>query len=216
MMHRGLSNGRVQGFTLIEMLVAITVMMLVVPLAVQGVRVGLDTWERLATHAQQRDGLRSARRVLYRQLSQAVPLVTGEGTAAERVLFTGAHDVISFVTRLPWSAGGGLHMARIGRANREQGPVLEMRYWPFDRERPDRPPSGEVESVVLLENVTDFRASYLGTWQGAAGAGWQASWSGQAELPQAVRMEIVRESGEQVDNWDLLIPVRAEVAKLAP
>jgi type II secretion system protein J len=62
----------------------------------------------------------------------------------------------------------------------------------------DRVPATAPNIYPLLSDVARFQLAYLGT-DGA----WLANWpvAGDAELPRAVRVELVLADGESIERW---------------
>jgi len=62
-----------RGFTLIEVLVSLTIMALITGIAFAGLRVGIDSWERGTRRIQELDRRVSVERLIERQLPLAIP-----------------------------------------------------------------------------------------------------------------------------------------------
>jgi len=202
----------VAGFTLVEMLIAITIVMLMVPLAVQGVQTGLAAWERLGQHAEQADWLRSARRVVRQQVGEALPLledVQGRGRVVE---FQGRAHTLSFVGRMPRGVRpGGLYRQFLLLAAVDDGKVLVMRLRPFE------PANGSTLSVasrelVLMRDVAAFDLAYFGSADGKGRPRWHNEWIDRPVLPQRVRLTITRSNAGGAPVR-MVMPVYAQVGR---
>lgn len=75
------------GFTLIEVVVSLTIMAVITGVAVAGLRVGLDSWERGSQKIQELDRRFSVERLIQRQLALAEPQ-----------LFLGSPDEVEFTS----------------------------------------------------------------------------------------------------------------------
>jgi len=75
-----------RGFTLIEVLVSLTIMALITGIAFAGLRVGIDSWERGTRRIQELDRRVSVERLLERQLPLAIAgQFKGSGTTLQFV-----------------------------------------------------------------------------------------------------------------------------------
>jgi general secretion pathway protein J len=120
----------------------------------------------------------------------------------QSVFFDGESDSLTFVSAYS-QAMGGRGMARIsivvdeatdGRAAlklEESAPV---------RLNSDADSSGQSHSVVMQENVREFRLAYLDPQ--AEEENWQERWDGREKriLPRAVRLSYLNDSGKEV-RW---------------
>ncbi len=200
----------VAGFTLVEMLIAITIVLLVVPLAVQGVHTGLAAWERLGQHAEQADWLRSARRVVRQQVGEALPLVEDVQGRGRVVEFSGRRHRLSFVGRMPRGIRpGGVYRQLLQLGSVDDGKVLVMRLRPFE------PANGRTASVagkelVLMRDVAALDLAYFGSADGKGNPGWHNEWIDKPVLPQRVRLTITR-SNAGGTPVRMVIPVYAQV-----
>jgi prepilin-type N-terminal cleavage/methylation domain-containing protein len=89
-----------RGFTLIEVLVSLTIMALITGIAFAGLRVGIDSWERGTRRIQELDRRVSVERLLERQL----PL-------ANQGQFKGDSTTVQFVSSYSLANGPGDPMA---------------------------------------------------------------------------------------------------------
>ena len=179
-----------RGFTLLELLVAITLLGLIMTMAFSGFRLGTRAWERADAYDHEVYLVQQLIRQRLGAAYVASDLALGTG---EPPLFEGGRDYVRFVTALPDLFGvGGLYWVTLGVA----GPADEralVRWWRLYR--PDGPASpsdrgddGESERRVLLDDIEDASFAYLGP---SADPGWQDAWHEPFEAPRLVSIEIV-------------------------
>jgi len=177
------ADGR--GFTLVEVMLAVSILAVVVLLATAALRVGLRAWEA----GQRRVDLQQEGRALVELISEALagasPYQGRLGLNPERVvLFEGEPEEVRFVTNAPPlmldAPVAPFHAVVLGRKGEDALRLIE-RLVPSDE--PFTPGSER----VLSRSVTRFSLAY----RDAAGA-WQERWDGREAggLPTAVRLEL--------------------------
>ena len=174
-----------RGFTLIEIILAVSTLAVVVLLATAALRVGLRAWES----GQRRVDLQQESRALVELISDALagahPYQGRLGLSRERVvLFEGEPDEVRFVTNAaPLTLDAPavpFHAVVLGRKGENTLRLVE-RLVPTDE--PFTPGSER----VLSRSVTRFTLAY----RDESGA-WQERWNARdvGGLPTAVRLEL--------------------------
>jgi general secretion pathway protein J len=185
-----------QGFTLIEVLVALALLALTAVLAWQATAALVDGEVRLSDEAKRWRTLDLAFARLEADLRQAQPraVKTPSGTEPAWIAATEANGASAIVfTRAgpEFDVEPGAPGQRIGY--RVRGEALEVVYWPsLDRAR------DESTAYRLVDGVAGFRVDHLastGQWMG----GWPRF--GESSLPRAVRVLLTLASGETIERW---------------
>ena len=168
-------NGR-NGFTLLELVIAVAVLGLVMVGVVQGVRYGLKSWDSQTRQISRTAEIDGVDRVV-RDLLEGV-----QGSQASA--FQGARDQLAFVGRLPLAAGPS-RSANIAFAVTADHRLVML--WSPHRHATNLVAPRVVEAE-LLRNVRAVEFSY---WPAAdqGGAGWQTSLTGS--LPTLIRLHFV-------------------------
>jgi general secretion pathway protein J len=179
---------REAGFSLLELLVAMTILALVSMLAVGGLRVIADGWrERRGDAARVAVQARGAE-LVREELSRSLPLDWGEA-GRFRVAFDGDEEGVRFVTASPaYRRGRGLIMWEYGI---EAGPTsarLVARRLPVPEDGAGFEMLEAVDPTVVLELPPGVRLEYLGREGEEAQAAWAGRWREAARLPMAVRL----------------------------
>jgi len=190
------------GFTLLEMVIAITLLGIMMALAYGALRVGNRSWSAVSEVQDANEEFRAGYRFLRRQLGQALrPREQAEGDAKgddSALTFEGEAESISFVAPLPvhtWG-GGGLFRFTLRFEQTGDGQRLWLRYAPY-------PPEGAAEdSVVLAAQVSEGRFSYFGRTDEADEPGWYEAWRQSGRLPLLVRLEM---QGGGQNGWPALV-----------
>lgn len=175
-----------RGFTLVEMLVSITILSLVMLATVTGLRTLASTQTSLMAVTTRNDEMRSVSSFLRDALEAAVAGSDSGGLSLgggrnEATIFQISRDSILWRTSLLFGEiAGGSYVVRVAR---EDSRVV-LRWQLLDAK-------GEVgdwnnaPSRPLVENVQEFSVAYRREWDGA----WKSSWD-ERGLPGWVRLNL--------------------------
>ena len=180
------------GFTLLELLVAMTLLGLIGAMAAGGFRFGLAAWERgsetgmAATEASQ--ALKAVRRLL--DGARPIPL-RAQVDQEPAILFTGTPDHVTFAAPLPAAvAPPGDFLVELRLA----GDQLMLRATPLGHASPTL--DTESLSAVLVEGLSGARFRYFGPVPVGNGEAeippmrWQPVWAGRTVLPRLVALDL--------------------------
>jgi general secretion pathway protein J len=173
------------GFTLLEVILAVSILAVIVVLATAALRISLRAWEA----GQRRADLQQESRALAELVSESLAGATAyrgrSGLSPERVLlFEGDAEEIRFVTSAPPltldAPVAPFHAVVLGRKGEDALRLIE-RLVPTDE------PFAPGPERVLSRVVTRFTLAY----RDEDGA-WRDKWDGREEdaLPTAVRVEL--------------------------
>jgi general secretion pathway protein J len=195
-----------RGFTLVELLLAITLMSILLGLTYTGLRAATRSSERgevlLAAGAE----LRASHQFIRRQLNQMLPLpfALAGGNDEIRVVFEGDSQHIQYVAPMPGYLGtGGPQVQLVELAQGNDGDVViqfsHALLQGFEQDRLfDRDP------VILLERVNSAAFEFLGRDEEGELTGWTSSWDQQDVLPVAVRLDLEFVEGLNL-RWPALL-----------
>ena len=184
------------GFTLLEILVALVVLGFVLAGLSQGVRFGLQAWGMQTRGIARQVDMDATQRALRRLIEQADP-----GEANETGTLQGQAHTLTFRSRLPPSAGeAGTLDAQIvlGVDGRHR---LVLRAVPHPHAELLGPPPAALQTV-LLDGVDHVDFSYF--LASGKGAGWHNAWS-DAQPPALVRVHIAFTGHDKQHHWPDLI-----------
>ncbi len=178
------------GFTLVELLLAITLMSILLALTYSGLRAATRSSERGELMLAAGGEMRASHQFVRRQLNQMLPLpfeVT-DSVDAVRIVFMGDARSIQYVAPMPGYLGSGGPQVQLIELTSGDDSVLQFSHallQGYEDERLfDRDP------VILLENVRSGGFEFLGLDEDGEPAGWTSSWDQPDLLPLAVRLNV--------------------------
>lgn len=195
----------VAGFTLVELLLSITLMSILLGLTYTGLRAATRSTERGEDKLAVAVEIRASHQFIRKQLNQMLPLAFAEqdDTEQTRVVFSGDSSRIQFVAPMPGYLGsGGPQVQAIELANGDGGYVLQFRHALlqfFEEEYLyDRDP------VTLLEDIESAGFEFMGWDEEGLPTPWMSVWDQQYTLPIAVRLNLQFTEDRQA-QWPLLV-----------
>lgn len=185
------------GFTLLEILIALSILALIAVLGYRAVASLTDSEARLSAESARWRGLDTLFARLEGDMRLAQPREVRAGAAREPAWYGGQDAAGNSEFRVSragpeFSIEAGSTGQRIGYRLRDG--ALEVLYWPhFDE------PAGAVPVAYALANgIARFDLEYLDSR-----GNWRASWPvpGESVIPRVVRIMLTQEGGDIVERW---------------
>ena len=184
----GRAFARQGGFTLLEMVVVVTVLGFLIIGLTQGVRTGLTLWEAQSRRVGETAELDAAARILRALLSGIAPPPSfgpAAGAAGGEEL-KGSTASLAFVGDLPTGLGTTQRADITLELSRGR---LVLRWTPHRHELSTAPAPPPTETE-LVSNVERLDLAYWGNSPSGQETGWQAQWDGPA-IPELIRIRLV-------------------------
>ncbi len=183
-------NRLTNGFTLLEMLVSITIFSLVIVVLYTGFRLAVRSWESgERTHAAVSE-LRLAGSFIRRHAAQAFPLAISESNAW-RLWFEGEPGRVVFVTTMPAYLGqGGLYEMTLNVDESQDGATLMVSRRLLHPDAEPGRPGVEDQPRPLAEDLVSAQFAYFGATRDDGEESWHASWEGRRRLPHLMRLRL--------------------------
>jgi general secretion pathway protein J len=182
-----------KGFTLVELLVALTLLGLISVVLFGGLRFGTRAWEAGDRRAAQLAQVQAVQALLRRRIAQALPPGLGAAAAVEkRAVFAGETDVLQFFAAVPSRTSvGGIYAFDLAAIEDDSGVRLELtwRLRRADDEADDTPEAGLGGRRVLIDGLAAAQFRYFGAPEPGQTADWRDNWDGNAGLPELVAIE---------------------------
>lgn len=199
---------RGRGFTLVEMLLAMTLLSMLLALTYGGMRAATRAADRGQEILEESGRLRMAHQFVRKQINQAIPLAFNqtEGETMEipePEVFLGSADSIRYVAPMPGYVGfGGPQVQQLALVPAEEGMQLVLTHalvQGFEESR-----LAEREPIRLLDHIERAEFQFLALDEEGELAGWTNTWEDPAQLPVAVALDIEFVEGRYAD-WPLLV-----------
>lgn len=181
------------GFTLVEILISLTL----VSMLMLGLVISLRTFGEASAHAERRTDGNDARLILVRLLRGIVASADGRslwggGGEPAVAFFFGSGSELSWLGVMPARSGvGGEYFLRLSVTGGAAGDaVLKLQYAPF-RGVGTLPEWEQAPVEDLLPDIVAMHFAY----QAGDGLPWVPDWTQRAELPARVRIDIQARSG---------------------
>jgi general secretion pathway protein J len=177
------------GFTLVELLVAVTVMGFMAAILGGSLQFGGRAWRQSQRRSDQATLAQDTRAALQRLLGQVQTVFASADPAEQRLAFSGDPDGLSLVAPLPDAIASGIMAAqRLALAPSARGRALVLT-WRLDLPGADGEPLPTASSV-LMDGVRALRLAYWGSIPADSAPAWQTSWHDQTRLPGLISITV--------------------------
>jgi len=207
--------GHAAGFTLVELLLAITLMSILLGLTYSGLREATRSAERGEIILAAGGSVRATHQFVRRQLNQMLPLAFAlvDDRNETRIVFLGDARRIQYVAPMPGYLGsGGPQVQLLELVNGDDGSVLQISHALLqgyeESHLQDRDP------VILLEGIESAEFEFLGRDEEGQVTQWMPNWEQPDRLPVAVRLNLEFSKGTQVQWPELVAAVRLDESAL--
>ena len=198
-----------RGFTLIEVLIAMTLLSIMVVLLFSSLRICAQSWEQGENKITEVNEVAVVYNFFHRHLSSAIPLwndftakdgsqlpklARGRKKRIKYFLFKAKNSPCSlsrFFLQVPARSGMQLFSIQLQEEDDEQ--VIKVTLTPFFPVTEGE--EWHQEEVVLLRHVSDFALAYFGATGDAGESSWQDEWLEKDVQPRLVKISINTTNG---------------------
>ena len=200
-----------RGFTLIEMLVALTLFALLSVMLLGGLRFGTRATSAGTAQQEWSAEIATTANFLRNQLADAQPIDIGGNPVQPAIAFDGSADSVEFVGLPPAHlALGGLHIFTITVDKNDAGVRQLVVIWRLIRSDGTSTTLSPPHRSVLLDHVASVAFSYFGGSTADETPDWHESWSEMPQLPLLIRLRIAFADGRRAPN--LVVALRTAVS----
>lgn len=207
------SGCRSNGFTLIEMLIAMTLLGIMVVLLFSSLKIAAESWNVGEGKLVEVNRKVVVYQFFKRHFTTIKPVLTqpegsiNEPAALPQLLFQGHANSVRFVASMPVSAKRkGLQIFEIA-ADPQNPATLMVALSPYQSAEAVPP-----EKVVLLDKMTAFKFSYFGKLDEASTPVWQEDWVMANYLPQLIKVTIGLQDGSYWPDMVFPLKINAQAA----
>lgn len=182
-------NARQQGFTLLEILIVISLLGVLLVL-VGGALLGAN---RAVLKAQRYtvslDEMHAAQQFLRTALAQALPLPVPPESGQPPGIFFGSAQRLAFVAGLPGQLGGGINLYTLSLQGAGAERTLQVAFARVGFNAAGNTYHTWGEPQVLVRDIQQLKFSYQGVSPAGQLTGWLDHWPWPQRLPRAVRIQ---------------------------
>jgi general secretion pathway protein J len=176
------------GFTLLELLVALSLLSLMVAGLVGGLRLGTRAWESGRVSASL-DGAETAVRAVASQIERAFPVTVRRVNGPPVMAFDGKADSLRFVGLSEGGAQwGGLVTTEIGVDG--EGRLQTLSAWTRVFRDEDFDSRDAMSATALIDKLAYLRLSYFGATDSKQQPQWRDDWREATVLPRLVSVRV--------------------------
>lgn len=202
---KSLFHKRSSGFTLVELLLAMTLLSMLLALAYGGLRASTRATDRGQVVLEESGRIRMAHQFVRKQLNQMLPLAYQmEGEDSERTVFDGSPERIRFVAPMPgYLSFGGPQVQELAIVPSQTGDGRALVLNHALLQGYEEAKLYERAPILLVDNIDDASFMFQGLDEAGEPGQWTSDWLEPATMPLAVSLEIFFEE-ETAMEWPLL------------
>ncbi|WP_248768816.1 prepilin-type N-terminal cleavage/methylation domain-containing protein [Pseudomonas sp. MWU12-2345] len=180
-------KSRLRGFTLLEVLVALSLLGLLMVLIASALTASNRTQELGERYSNRLDEVRSAQDFLRSAAQQAYPAVFRRDANNNAEVFDGETQQMRFVAPLPARLAGGLQLHVFSLVDNRRGSKdLQVAFFQFDSQGLH----AWGEPQILLPDLDNWQLSYRGLDPRSQPTDWLPRWPWPERLPLAIRVQL--------------------------
>jgi len=205
---------RPAGFTLVEVVVAMSLLATIMVLLYSGLSFALRSWDAGDANGRKVADRRLGENFVRREMMELFPMRWKNATML-RFAFEGEKDHVKFVSSRPAGLGeGGLSL--VGIEVMEAGRVrnLVMRRALPDHDAVDFGPLDKAEPSLLVANVESVAFSYFGAENDFAEPKWVEKWDFPAAIPTLMRYKVKMADGRALPDQVIRVVLGPEAGCL--
>lgn len=183
-------RGRISGFSMVELLLAVTLMSMLLALAYGGLRASTQATEKGQKILDESNRIRMAHQFVRRQLTQMLPLAFEQDDAGmDRSVFRGGPSRIRYVARMPGYLGfGGPQVQELEFVQGDDGKELVLSHALLQGFEESL--LYEREPIFLLDKIESAEFKFMGIDESGQMSSWTNTWEDETVLPASVALEI--------------------------
>ena len=198
----GRFRSALQGFTLLELLIAITLLGLIMATLFGGLRLAARSWDAGEARVDRATHLRAVTRFLKNQLNSVYPM-RWKKSATPALAFIGEKDSIQFIGQLPSHFRvGGLRLISFSMEAQDNSRTLIMKSAARHTDDVDFASLETAEKTELMKDVEEMEFSYFGAETPEAEPKWFPRWQDPQRLPNLIKVTLKPKNSAE---WPALI-----------
>ena len=193
-------SGNQAGFTLLELLVALTLLSLVFVALFGELRFATRAWDAADAKQDRNSELLSVHSFLRQRFQQirVAAVEPGPDATDSTVVFDGSSRSMNFLATMPANiSDGGFYEISLSSEIGQDGTNLFISWRPFDPDGTTNVADSPDNSRVLLRGVREVSFAYFGKTADALAPQWWDIWPSRDAAPSLIRMRVSFEDGDR-------------------
>lgn len=208
---------RQRGFTLLELLISLTLLSFILVLLFGGLRLGVRSWDSVQKQVDNLNSVRSVESFLRREMERLYPY-RWKDVPMQGYAFHGERNKVNFVAPLPSRIGaGGLYLIAVELEQTSSGFRLTWKHALLDSRMKDFSALDGVKEMVLLgaesNAVGDIWLNYFGRETIDAAPRWVDRWDSMTTMPLLIRIQARFADGSVGPDFVVSPMLNAEVGR---
>lgn len=198
-----------QGFTLIELIIAMSLISMIMVLQLGAMKMGNKSWESATAYADETSKIRRVQNFIRKQLEFVQPNRSELINKEQILVFKGDADQLHFTAPAPARhLGGGLYGFTFSLIDGENAKNLQL---VLKQEHPDlvEKDNDAIDPLILIKDIEAIKFTYYGSQAIGEEFTWQDQWQETTRLPKLVKVEF-KFDDKKIPWPDLLAPIYAE------
>ena len=195
-----------RGFTLLELILALSIVAAMLAIVFGGLRVGIRAWQRGGERSEALQHARSLAALLTQSLGGAAAYLAPAAAGAQpEVLFQGQPDRLGFVTTSPPFPLPGTIAFTAVMLSIDEGEQIGFAI--REKAMPNEDPFEETPPILVDPTLTGVRFRYMRDVEGS----WEEVWDGATEraLPRAIEVTLTTlVNGQLVEQSPISVSLR--------
>lgn len=206
---RNLNPPKTQGFTLLEVLLAIVLLALLLAGAYSSIHSATRAMHSGEQAIERTNRLRVAQEFIRHQLTRTLPLSFGQDDATgNNYVFEGEKDLMRFIAPMPgYLSNGGAYVQTLELEHAHGGMQLMFTHQMlngFDRKKSNK---SDVEPEILIDQVQDGKFEFRALEADGKLGDWKDKWDDSSQMPLLVRIHLTMKDSSQLIWPTMEIPL---------
>lgn len=194
-----------EGFTLLELLIAMTLTAVVFALLGSSLHLFAQGWDKRMSEASQRDMVSRAFSLVARDI-EGTQRIVHEGEDEPQFIFQGQKDGLSLVAmEPPYPTRSGLFLITYGVKRAKGGAMLLRQRQAFHPDVEIKSRMDTRNAVPVIDGPYAMTFSYLDK-----DAGWRTSWTDKTRLPTAISLQVQNRGSTRLAFAPLIARLRLD------
>ncbi len=187
-----------RGFTLVEVLVAMTLLAIVMALALGELRFGARAWRAGNDRLDRVGAFSTSYRFLSQTVARAAPAVVGRPGELGYAFRGSPRDLRFVVNESPHAGLPGRFVVALRVVDADAGQSLRVLLAPFDPQKDglDVSAGSDQDEGVLIARAKRIVFSYFGARRFGEAPEWRGIWDARDNMPSLVRLSVAEADGD--------------------